>query len=107
MADEAFGTAVIVAGDTIIIGAPDVDLSAMLLNAGAAFVFQIFPLRDDSIRDDSSGGGRSVSLNCFIDTASSGVPLNALGSVLIVLSALILFLFGCLGCQRMGSKRRR
>jgi hypothetical protein len=97
MADEAFGTAVIIACDTIIIGAPDVDLNAMLVNAGAAFVFQIFPLRDDSNggRGDSNGGGRSVSLNCFIDSVISGLPSNTLGDVLIVLSTLILLLFGC------------
>jgi hypothetical protein len=89
MADEAFGTAVIVAFDTIIIGAPDVDLSAILLNAGAAFVFQMVPLRDDS-----DGGGTSSSLNCFIDSASSGLPLSKPGGVLMAVTAVIVFLLG-------------
>ncbi|MGD9054819.1 MAG: hypothetical protein PVF38_01695 [Desulfobacterales bacterium] len=90
MADEAFGTAAIVACDTIIIGAPDVDLSAILLNAGAVFVFQIFPVRDDS----NGSRGSSSSLNCFIDSASAGLPLNTLGGVLMAVTTVIIFLLG-------------
>jgi hypothetical protein len=89
MADEAFGTALIVTCDTVIIGAPDVDLSAILLNTGAAFVFQPVPLRDDS-----NGGGTSSSLNCFIDSASSGLALNTLGGLLMAVTAVIIFLLG-------------
>ncbi len=92
MADEAFGTAIIVGCDTIIIGAPDVDLSAILLNAGAAFVFQIFPLRDDS--NGSRSSSSSSSLNCFIDSASAGLPLNTLGGVLMAVTTVIIFLMG-------------
>jgi hypothetical protein len=70
LAGEAFGTAVIVACDTVIIGAPDVDLSLLQMNAGAAFVFQTFEEQEDSngSRSSSSGSG-----TCFIDTAGFGV----------------------------------
>lgn len=100
MANEAFGTAVIVACDTIIIGAPDVDLSAMLLNAGAAFVFQMVPRTDDS-----NGGSTSSSLNCFIDSTRSGLPWNTLGGPLMAVSAVIILLFRRLGRTRMVMRR--
>jgi hypothetical protein len=71
MADEAFGSAVIVACDTIIIGAPDVDLAGLLIDAGAAFVFQTFEAEEESDdKNNNSGSG------CFIDTAGSGSGLN-------------------------------
>ena len=92
MTGEAFGTAVILACDTIIIGAPDVDLSAILLNAGAAFVFQVFSLTGDS--NGESGSSSSSSLNCFIDSTSAGLPFNTLGGVLMAVSAVIIMLLG-------------
>jgi hypothetical protein len=104
MADEAFGTAVILACDTIIIGAPNVDLSAILLNAGAAFVFQMVPLRDDS--NGVSRSRSSNSLNCFIDSASSGMPLNTLGGMLMTaVTAIIILLLRRLGRNRMVMRR--
>lgn len=99
MADEAFGAAVIVVGDTLIIGAPDVDLSAILTNAGAVFVFQAFPLSDDS-----NGDSGSSSLNCFIDTAGSALPFNRVGGLLIIVSAVALAVFRQLVRKRIGFK---
>jgi hypothetical protein len=87
-ADEAFGTAVSVACDTIIIGAPDVDLDSLLLDAGAAFVFQTFEEQDDS--DDGDDGGGSSGLSCFIGTAGTHVHINGLGYLLAALMTIAL-----------------
>jgi hypothetical protein len=103
MADEAFGASVVVACDTLIIGAPDVDLSALLLNAGAAFVFQTIPLRDDS--NGGSISGSSGSSNCFIDSASAGSTIDTLAAVLIAVAAIIIFLLRQVGHSRMVIKR--
>ncbi len=96
VADEAFGAAVILACDTIIIGAPDVDLVGLLIDAGAAFVFQTFRAREDSDGSSSSSG-----LNCFIDTASSSMQFNSTTCLLgaIITIALVLM-------RHVGRKRR-
>ena len=88
VADEAFGAAVILACDTIIIGAPDADLVGMLIDAGAAFVFQTFRAREDSDGRSSSSG-----LNCFIDTARSSMQFNTtwclLGAIIAIALAFL------------------
>ncbi len=88
--DEAFGTAVSVACDTIIIGAPDVDLDSLLLDAGAAFVFQTFEEQDDSNGGNVGGGGGGSSSSCFIGTAGTHVHINALGYLLAALLTIAL-----------------
>ncbi len=88
VSDEAFGTAVSVGCDTIIIGAPDVDLDSLLLDVGAAFVFQTFEEEDDS--DGGGGGGGGSGSSCFIDTARSDGLFNALGCLLTAFIALAL-----------------
>ncbi len=90
MANEAFGTSVVVACDTLIIGGPDVDLSAILVNAGAAFVFQMIALIDDS--NGGGTGNSGSSSNCFIDSTDAGSPVNTLWAVLIAVAAIIIFL---------------
>lgn len=96
VADEAFGAAVILACDTIIIGAPDVDLAGLLIDAGAAFVFQTFRAREDSNGSSSSSG-----FNCFIDTARSGMQFN---STMCLLGAIITIVLVFL--RHVGRKRR-
>ena len=98
MADEAFGTSVVIACDTLVIGAPDVDLSALLLNAGAAYVFQTIRLRDDS--NGGSISSRGSSSNCFIDSVRSGMPANSQRAVLIAAAAIIIFLLRRAGAGR-------
>jgi hypothetical protein len=90
ISDEAFGTAVSVDCDTIIIGAPDVDLDSLLLDAGAAFVFQTFEEQDDSDDGDDGGGGGSSGLSCFIGTAGTHVHINGLGYLLAALMTIAL-----------------
>jgi hypothetical protein len=96
-ADEAFGAAVVVACDTMIIGAPEADLVGLLIDAGAAFVFQTF----EEDQGDSAGGSSSSGGSCFIGTAVHGSPLNSVRVVLGfgMLSLVSIFL------KRAGHKR--
>ncbi len=105
MADEAFGTVVIVACDTIIIGAPDVDLGLLTMNAGAVFVFQTFEDEGDSNgrRSSSSGSG-----TCFIDTLRSDLELStAVYLLAAAIFALVLTLLRYVGCRKIGVRRQR
>jgi hypothetical protein len=104
ISDEAFGTAVSVGCDTIIIGAPDVDLGSLLLDAGAAFVFQTFEEQDDSDDGDGGGGGGSSS-SCFIDTARPDGLFGALWCLLTSLIALAVIVLRQAGRKRVVSKR--
>jgi hypothetical protein len=100
-ADEDFGTAVAVSCDTMVIGAPGADLVGMLIDAGAAFVFQTFEEDDD---DDfsrrSSGSG-----TCFINSAGQipqWIPAMIVPG-LILLSLMGIFLKAVL-CSRRHRK---
>jgi hypothetical protein len=100
-ADEAFGAAVVVACDTMIIGAPEADLIGLLIDAGAAFIFQTFEDQGDSAGGSSSSGG-----SCFIGTAVQGPQLNSAMVVLGIgmLSLVIIFVKGA-GRKRRSVKR--
>ena len=91
-ADEDFGAAVVVSCDTMIIGAPETDLVALLIDAGAAYVFQTFDEPEDVDRGSKSSGSGS----CFIGIAVHGFQLN-LAKVVIgigILSLVGIFLKG-------------
>jgi hypothetical protein len=96
-ADESFGAAVVVACDTMIIGAPEADLIGLLIDAGAAFVFQTF-----EVRKDVNGGLSSGSGTCFIGSAVHGFQLNL---AMVVLGIGILSLVGIF-LKRAGYKRK-
>ena len=102
-ADEAFGAAVIVACDTIIIGAPETDLVGMLIDAGAAFVFQTFEAQGAAADASTSSGSA-----CFMGTALHGSQLNSsmveLG--MGILSLVIIFIKGA-GRKRKALKTRK
>jgi hypothetical protein len=86
-ADEDFGTAVVVSCDTMIVGAPGADLAGMLIDAGAAFVFQTF--EDPGDGDDS--GERSSGGSCFVEAAGR-IPQS--DPAIIVLGLGLLSLIG-------------
>ena len=96
-ADEAFGTAVSAACDTVIVGAPDTDLVGLLIDAGAALVFQPSTAEEDRDGSNSSGSG------CFIDTAGFGLPTNAFWHVLAAAIAIALLFFRRLGLIKFNS----
>ena len=99
-ADESFGAAVVVACDTMIIGAPETDLVTLLIDAGAAYVFQTFEESEDGVVSGSKGGGGSGS--CFIGTAVHGFQLNF---TMVVLGIGILSLLGIF-LKVVGHKRK-
>lgn len=96
VADESFGKALVAACDTMIIGAPEADLAGLLIDAGAAFVFQTFEDQGDL----ADGNGRSGG-TCFIGTAVYGSKLN---SAMVVLGIGMLSLVGIF-IKRAGLKR--
>jgi hypothetical protein len=89
-ADESFGAAVVVSCDTMIIGAPEADLVGLLIDAGAAFVFQTFKEREDADGVSKNSGSGT----CFIGTAVHGFQLNSAMVVLGILSLVGIFLKG-------------
>jgi hypothetical protein len=80
----------------MIIGAPEADLVGLLIDAGAAFVFQTF----EDPGDLADGNGRSGG-TCFIGTAVKGSKLN---SAMVVLEIGMLSLVGIF-LKRAGLKR--
>ena len=104
MADEAFGTAVIVACGTIIIGAPDVDLGLLKMNAGAVFVFLTFEEDGDSNGIPSNSGSGT----CFIDTARSGTQIRTPAYLLAAaIFALVLIWLRYVGWIKIDVRRQR
>jgi hypothetical protein len=96
-ADESFGTAVVVACDSMIIGAPEADLIGLLIDAGAAFVFQT-----SEDRGDADGGPKSSgSGTCFIGTAVHGFQLN------FAMVVLAIGMLGLVGIFLKGTRYKR